>query len=426
MGVGVGRQVERLEPVAAEALGILFRRQLVPQLRVVELRRRPEHVAARHVEIAAQRHQDQQRARRLEGVVAELVGAVAPDDAARLRGGVDPRRPRDLFGVAPGDLGHPVERILLQPLAQLVEAVAVLFDELPVVEPLVDHYPHPAERHRGVGAGPERQPDVAAARRCRFARVDHDVDVLLLERVGHRLVADQPVVVAGAFLRAPFDDASGVGVEIRHRDGVPRFAGVLAGGRHLADRDPGPVAEIADGDDVGRAEQVGETRDDVGVVDTGAAPESHRLGAVALLRLLHLLGDQGERLVPARLAPLSGAAFAGADQRAVEPVGVVELLDRGRPRLRAQQPLVDRVREIAEHAPDGAVHLLDDGAAAAMAHAADRLEAFHEVAPDPLRLVGPRSHSRPPRQGADDPSTGGGDQGGRAHGPPVPFDVALL
>ena len=151
----------------------------------------------------------------------------------------------------------------------------------------------------------------------------------------------------------------------------------------------------------------------MGVVDPGAAPEGDGLRAIALPGLLHLFGDQGQRLVPARLAPLPRAAFTGADQRVVEPVGVVELLDRGRPRLRAQEALVDRVIEVAEHPADGAVHLLHDGAAAAMAHAADRLEALHEVAADPLRLVGPQSHSRPPRQGPDDPSTGDGDQGER-------------
>ena len=399
VGVGVGRQVERLEPVAAEALGVLTGRQLVPQLRVVELRRGPEHVAARHVEIAAECHQDQQRARRLEGVVAELVGAVAPDDAAGLRRGVDPGGSRDLVGVAPGDLRHPVERILLQPLAQLLEAVAIGLDEFLVVESLVDHHPHPAQRHRRVGAGAERQPDVAAPGRGRLARVDDDVDVLLLERVGHRLVADQPVVVAGALLRAPFDDALRIRIEVGHRDGVPRLAGVLAGGRDLAHRDPRAVAEIADGDDVGRAEQIGKARHDMGVVDAGAAAEGDCLGAVARLGLLHLAGDQGQRLVPARLAPLPGAALAGADQRAIQAVGVVKLLDRRGSRLRAQQPLVDRVREIAEHPADGAVHLLDDGAAAAVAHAADRLEAFHEVATDALRLVGARSHSCPPPRG---------------------------
>ena len=134
----------------------------------------------------------------------------------------------------------------------------------------------------------------------------------------------------------------------------------------------------------------------MGVVDPGAAAEGDGFGAVALLGLLHLVGDQGKRLVPARPAPRARAALAGADQRVVEPVGVVELLDRGRARLGAQQPLVDRVVAVAEHAPDGAVHLLDDGAAAAMAHAADRLESFDEVATDALRLVSPGPHRHPP------------------------------
>ena len=116
MGVGIGRQVERLETVAADALGLLLGRQLVPQLRVFELGRRVKDVAAGHVQVAGEAHEHEQRAGRLERVVAELVGAVAPDDAARRRGRVNARRPGDFLGVAPGDLGDLVEGVVLDPL----------------------------------------------------------------------------------------------------------------------------------------------------------------------------------------------------------------------------------------------------------------------------------------------------------------------
>ena len=58
MRVRIGRHVERLETVAADALGVLLGRQFIPQFRVVEFGRVVEHVAARHVEIAGDPHQD--------------------------------------------------------------------------------------------------------------------------------------------------------------------------------------------------------------------------------------------------------------------------------------------------------------------------------------------------------------------------------
>ena len=59
MGVGVGRQVESLEALSTKPLGFLFRRQLVPHLRIFQFRRRIEYVTAFDIEIAGDAHEDE-------------------------------------------------------------------------------------------------------------------------------------------------------------------------------------------------------------------------------------------------------------------------------------------------------------------------------------------------------------------------------
>ncbi len=110
------------------------------------------------------------------------------------------------------------------------------------------------------------------------------------------------------------------------------------------------------------------------VVDAGAAAERNQFSAVLRLDLLHLGGDEFDRLVPTHLPPFALALFTEAHQRMIEASRMIELLDRGGPRFRAQCAPVDRVVAIADHLPDGAVDPLDNGAAAAVAHAADGLD----------------------------------------------------
>ena len=116
MRVGIGREIERLEAVAAKPFRRLLGREVVPKLRIVQARRRPEAIAAGNIEVAGDPHQDQQRARGLEGIDAKLVGAVAPGDGRGLGARIEPRRGANVLGIAPGDLGDLLDRILLDPL----------------------------------------------------------------------------------------------------------------------------------------------------------------------------------------------------------------------------------------------------------------------------------------------------------------------
>src|SRR5262249_37978671 len=97
------------------------------------------------------------------------------------------------------------------------------------------------------------------------------------------------------------------------------------------------------------------------------------------LDLLHPGGDHLDRLIPADALPLAFALLAHADERIVEAAGMVELLDGGSARLRAQRAAVDRVIAVADHLLDRAVDALDDGSAAAVAHPANGLELLDDV-----------------------------------------------
>ncbi len=87
----------------------------------------------------------------------------------------------------------------------------------------------------------------------------------------------------------------------------------------------------------------------------------HHLVATALDdRLADPAGDVGERLVPADPLELARSALAHPAERVQDPLGVVDLVDRGRP-LGAVAPTRARVRRVALELLDREVLVVDVG-----------------------------------------------------------------
>jgi len=104
-----------------------------------------------------------------------------------------------------------------------------------------------------------------------------------------------------------------------------------------------------------------------------------RLGAVLGLDLLHLLGDEVHRLVPRHRRPLLLAALALAQQRLLQPVGVVVRAD-GTGAARAQAAAALRVERVADELPQPAVAHVGNSAAAPEAHLAEGRDGLHLAA----------------------------------------------
>ena len=101
-----------------------------------------------------------------------------------------------------------------------------------------------------------------------------------------------------------------------------------------------------------------------------------RLRAVLGLDLLHLLGDDVERLAPGNRLPLFLAALADADQRGAQAIRVIDGADRPGA-ARAQPAAALRVERIAFELPELAVAHVGDAAAAPEAHFAERRDCLH-------------------------------------------------
>ena len=108
----------------------------------------------------------------------------------------------------------------------------------------------------------------------------------------------------------------------------------------------GCVADVLRGDDVGRAEEIGQTDLDEVVEPLGHAhSEGNALGAVLFLHLQQALGHRLQGLIPRDPFPLPFAAAADALHRVTKPVRVVELVRRGEP-LDAGVALAEKARRV--------------------------------------------------------------------------------
>ena len=180
------------------------------------------------------------------GRVSLLVGDRGPGDDPRGVRRVHPRGGGDLLRVAPGDRGHPVEGKLVHPPPERVEARGPAGHEVAVVKTLVEDHLDPAEAHRGVGPGPERQPEIGELRVLGAPRVEHDELRPVPLRGPDRVVDGGPTVLAGVV--AEEDDAA-----------RPRVVGIREPAvHHAVDRGGVAGAQGHPRNPVGRAEKVHE------------------------------------------------------------------------------------------------------------------------------------------------------------------------
>ncbi|MCZ7562969.1 MAG: hypothetical protein M5U08_03450 [Burkholderiales bacterium] len=378
---------EQLEAVRAEALRVRLRREVLDQARELADRAAAEHPAARHVDVAGEHRQHRQRAHGLDAL-RRVLDRAAPLQHAGPRLREQPRGGADLLGRHPRDGRGPIRRVLRDVRGELLEAVRVLAYEALVVDALGDDDIEHRERERIVGARAHAQPQVRARRELGLARIDDDGLRTVRQRLAHgeARLAVRPRVDR---VVAPEQDALG-----------RRVAGVIA------------HREVAEGEETGvdprmetlreaglapvrRAERIAEARDPADVMAAGAGAERDRLGPEPVADVGEPLGDLVERRIPADPFPSTGPARAETALRVLEPVGVVDEVDRDRAD-RAQPPVVERRLAVALDLDEAPVAHMHERPASAVAGTADTLEdlgfALH------LRVSGRRGRSAAGRQ----------------------------
>ena len=308
---------ERGVGVCPELLRLLLRGQSLVEL---ELTLRDDvgveavhDLATRHVERAGE---DAERAVEADrgGRVPLLVGDRGPWDDPRGVRRVHPRRGGDLLRVAPGNRGDPVEGKLVHAPPERIESRGPAGHEVPIMETLVEDHLDPAEAHRGVGPGPQRQPEIAEFRVLGAPRVEHDELRPVLLRGPDRVVDRGPTVLAGVVPEE--DDAA-----------RPRVVGIREPAvHHAVDRGRVAGAQGHPRDPLGRAEEVHEpaTRPVFGLGVPLAGGDREGLRAVPVHHLAQALRDLVERLVPGHPLPAPLAPLPGAPEGMQHPVRVRE------------------------------------------------------------------------------------------------------
>ena len=286
---------------------------------------------------AEQRAQQRQRAGHLP--TAEIPGA----GTAPVVGGQAGAGSRDHFrhgaqlirvearfarGVLEGVLGVHVAQQLLEALErravfgagrQEVRPVPPPAHEVAIVPALPDHPVGDRQEDGGFGAGVRGQPVVGVGRGVRQARVQHDqLGAVLLAL--HDALRVRVEVVPGFEVAADQDDDAGVGV-VRARPVHSHPPVEASSGAARTD----VRVRVVSVDAPGREHALGES------VLTRAADVVHDLVVpVFLQRLADAGGNVVERLVPRHPLPLPFSTAAGALERMENPVGIRDLVERGR------------------------------------------------------------------------------------------------
>ena len=252
------------------------------------------------------------------GIVAIGVVAGALEDCGdrRLGGRELNGEAADALGVDAADLGGPLRRValLLQVIAEALEALAVAIDEVAVMETLIDDHLAHGQRQGAVGTRLDRNPLIGLLGGFREGGVDHHQLAAALLGFEQRAALEQPLV-GPQHVHAPEDDVARVG-EVMHRedvakDGQAGRAAVLLAARGV-------------GIHVGRAIEIAQQvmiENGVGVMVTG---QGDRLRAVLVRDILQLVGDEAEGLVPGDALELARPPFrAGPQHRIAQAVGIL-------------------------------------------------------------------------------------------------------
>ena len=314
--VADGAHVDRARHAAGEQVRALARR-------IVAHRREPARGGQQQAAGAVpprprQAGQQRDQPRRIAAAAGALHAVVQPDRRRLGRAPVSRQR-ADRIGVQAADLGRTLRRPGLHPLAQGHPAGRVhMGGDVVMVEPVVRHQlVHQRQRQRPVGAGPQRQVDVALVGRLGAARVD--ADQLRPGALGG-LGEGPEMQVRRDRMAAPDDDQPALG-EMPHQ-----HADLAAiGGRQRVATGRGADGAL----ELRGAQAVEEARR-----HALALQQAHRAGvAVGQDRLrvargdrLQPTGDVGQRLVPARRLEAARALRAHAAQRRQHALGVMGAL----------------------------------------------------------------------------------------------------
>ena len=262
--------------------------------------------------------------RRGEGIAVDIDGIVVAEggDRAHLVTALDP---------------HPGPPLLVGQQSQLAglvaigeeRHVAVLAQERGIVQSLVHQDAHHGQQERQVGAGPDLDPFIRLGRRLRAARIERDDLRALLAPLGETHHATGRDRADGGIV-AHEEDVLGI-VEVRQHLVVDvevagdEIRAQMAGRDAVLHRRSNDVGHLVGHGEGHRPAHVEHARGPA--ADHGPLPGLDRGG-------LGLLGDVVVSLFPARGAEGVFAALGtlDADQRRLEPVGVVSL---AQPRLAA-------------------------------------------------------------------------------------------
>ena len=250
------------------------------------------------------------------------------------------------------DGGGPLGGLVGNALGHCLEAVRPALDEVMVVQVFGDDDVQQRHGQDGVGAGTDGQPVVGAGAPPGETRVDGD------DAGTHLHALDQPVAheTVGVGLdglatpdqeharHGPILVGVTVGMELR-RVGDEHVAEL--GGRADHARQVAGEAREAERGHVGRLHAGGgEVRDLPADVAAGAVDDDDGLGAILGLRLECLLGDLVVSLIPGDALPLVLATLAGATQRVLQAVGMVDGVGHGQA-AHAQLAVGNRIQRVA-------------------------------------------------------------------------------
>ena len=197
--------------------------------------------------------------------------------------------------------------------AKPLEALAIVRDEVAVVEVLLDDHAAHCQCHRTVGSRANRHPLVGFLRGLGEAGVDHHQARTLLRCLDQGAALPEPLVGA-KIVHAPQDHVARVR-EVVHRKHVPEERETGGAAILLAARGVGVVVRRP----VEIAEQVPE-EDGVGVMVAGVC---HRLGTPFVANRDELVRDERESLVPRNALELPRLTLGvGAQHRVLEAVGI--------------------------------------------------------------------------------------------------------
>ena len=203
-------------------------------------------------------------------------------------------------------------------LGELARRVGVALEIIPIGLAVAEQAMHHRAGERAVGAGPDQHRQIGLL----HGRVHVDVDD---DDLGAALLAGARRV------RHHVDLGVGrIGAPDHHQVGLRHFARIGAGELAGAGDEAGPGRIDADGREeagifLGMAQAMDAVAHDI-AHRAGIVVRPHRFGAVRLLGAQELLGDDIERVVPRDRRELTAAFGAGAAQRMLQAVGMMDAL----------------------------------------------------------------------------------------------------